>query len=159
RTWWRCCGPAPDGPRRAPASARRRASRAPTLPGHRRVGSSPSCGRLRGVPVLALGASDCEALRVGWLAQPANTVSSLAYVVAAAAVLWRGGPRVPAVALGIVGLGSVLYHGPMSPGAETVHGGSILAMLAVGAVAWKRGALPRPPVAALAALGAGVAVN
>ena len=109
--------------------------------------------------MLALGASDCEALRVGWLAQPANTVSSLAYVVAAAAVLWRGGPRVPAVALGIVGLGSVLYHGPMSPGAETVHDGSILAMLAVGAVTWKRGALPRPPVAALAALGAGVAVN
>ncbi|MGH9184873.1 MAG: hypothetical protein ACRD0U_03485 [Acidimicrobiales bacterium] len=36
------------------------------------------------MPLPALGASDSEALRDGWLGQPANTLSSVAYVVAGA---------------------------------------------------------------------------
>ena len=49
------------------------------------------------MPLLALGGSDCEVLRDGLLGQPANALSSLAYVVAAGYVLRRGGP--PALAL------------------------------------------------------------
>ena len=67
--------------------------------------------------LLALGGSDCEALHDGLLGQPANSMSSLAYVVVAAYVLHRGAPPAPALALALVGVGSVLYHGPMPPGA------------------------------------------
>jgi hypothetical protein len=110
--------------------------------------------------VLALGGSDCEALHEGLLGQPANGVSSLAYVVAAGYVLRRGGPAGPALALALVGVGSVLYHGPMTPGAELVHDGSLIAVpLAAIGVAARRRTFPRPPAAALVALAAGVAVN
>lgn len=112
------------------------------------------------VPLLALGASDCEALHAGLLGQPVNALSSLAYVVAAAHVLRRRGPVGPAVALVAVGAGSVLYHGPMPAGAEAAHDGTIVALLAgASAVAWHRRAFPRPPAIAVAALVAGVAVN
>jgi hypothetical protein len=114
---------------------------------------------LGGMPVLALGGSDCEAVRDAVLAQPVNSVSSLAYVVAGAWVLRRGGPAVPAVALAAVGVGSLLYHGPMPPAAGIVHDGSIVALaLAVAVLAWRRW-LPRPGAAAVLALVAGVAVN
>jgi MYXO-CTERM domain-containing protein len=111
--------------------------------------------------VLALGGSDCEALRAAWLGQPVNSLTSLAYVAAGAYVLRRGGPAGPALALGAVGIGSVLYHGPMPPGAEVVHDGSIAVLVgALLAGAWRRRrSLPRPPVPALVALGAAVAVN
>jgi hypothetical protein len=112
------------------------------------------------VAVLALGGSDCEALRDGWLGQPVNALSSLAYVAAGAYVLRRGGPAGPALALGAVGIGSVLYHGPMPPGAEAVHDGSIAVLLgAVAMAAWRRRSLPRPPIPALVVLGAAVAAN
>lgn len=112
------------------------------------------------VPLLALGASDCEALHGGLLGQPVNALSSLAYVVAAAYVLRRDGPVGPAVALAAVGAGSVLYHGPMPAGAEAAHDGTIAALLAgASLVAWRRRAFPRPPALAVAALAAGVAVN
>ena len=112
--------------------------------------------------LLALGASDCEALHGGWLGQPVNCLSSVAYVGAGAYVLRRAGPGATpvAVALGAVGLGSVLYHGPMSAGAETIHDGSIVALAATIVVtAVKRRWLPRPPAVALVAFGAAVAVN
>jgi hypothetical protein len=112
------------------------------------------------VPVLALGGSDCEVLHDGLWGQPVNGVSSLAYVAAAACVLRRGGPPGPAVALGLVGVGSVLYHGPMPPGAEVAHDGSIAVLVAACCVAaWRRRSFGRPPVLALAALAAGGAVN
>jgi hypothetical protein len=111
------------------------------------------------VTVLALGGSDCEALRDGLLGQPINTLSSLAYVAAGAYVLRRGGPAAPAWALGAVGVGSVLYHGPMPPGAEAVHDGAIVALAAACAVAWRRRSFVRPPTLALVALAAGGAVN
>jgi hypothetical protein len=113
-----------------------------------------------GVAVLALGGSDCEALHDGWLGQPVNTLSSLAYVAACAYVLRRNGPPGAALGLGAVGVGSVLYHGPMPPGAEAAHDGSIALLAgAVALVAWRRRSLPRPPAPALVALGAAVAVN
>jgi hypothetical protein len=111
------------------------------------------------VRVLALGASDCEALRDGWLGQPVNTLSSVAYVVAGAYVLWRGGPRVPALALAAVGFGSVLYHGPMTPGAGLAHDGSIVVFAATIPLAWRRRSVRWPPVTAVIAGGAALAVN
>ena len=109
--------------------------------------------------VLALGASDCEALRDGWLGQPVNTLSSVAYIVAGAYVLWRGGPRVPALALAAVGVGSVLYHGPMTPGAGLAHDGSIAVFAATIPLAWRRRSVSWPPVTAVIAGGAAIAVN
>lgn len=113
-----------------------------------------------GVRVMALGASDCEALRDGVLGQPVNSLSSLAYVVAGGYVVRRGGPVVAAVALGAIGAGSLLYHGPMPPGARAAHDGSIVAFLAVAlVVAWRRRSFPGPPPLALVALAGGVVVN
>lgn len=76
-----------------------------------------------------LGASDCEAVRPGLVAQPAATVSSLAFVGAAA---WLAGRRPVdpaeraaastfAVLVAAVGVGSVAYHGPQPPGSELAH--------------------------------------
>jgi hypothetical protein len=112
------------------------------------------------MPVFALGASDCEALHAGWLGQPVNAVSSLAYVAAGLCVLRRGGPAGPAAALGLVGVGSVLYHGPMPGSAGLVHDGSIYLLVAAGVVAARRRRrVPRPPATAVLALGAAVAIN
>jgi hypothetical protein len=109
--------------------------------------------------VLALGASDCEMLRDGWLGQPVNTLSSVAYLLAGGYVLRRGGPRLPALALAAVGVGSVLYHGPMTPGATLAHDGSIVVLAATIPLAWRRGSLRWPPVAAVIAGGGAVVVN
>ena len=113
------------------------------------------------MPVLALGASDCEALHDGWLGQPVNALSSVAYVVAGAYVLWRGGPRASALALGLVGVGvgSVLYHGPMPPGAEVAHDGSIVALAVAVPLGWRRRPLRWPPTAVLVTGAAAIAVN
>ena len=110
--------------------------------------------------MLALGGSDCEAVRDAVLGQPANSLSSLAYVVAAAVVLQRGGPRGPALGLAAVGIGSFLYHGPMPAGADTAHNGAIVALVAVTAGgAWRRHPLPRPPALAWVALAAAGILN
>lgn len=74
--------------------------------------------------------SDCERLGDGWVAQPANAVSSLAYVAAGFVLLrWaRAQPSIDVrsawpVAAGLVtaGLGSVDYHGFQSPLAQWGH--------------------------------------
>jgi hypothetical protein len=111
------------------------------------------------VPLFALGASDCEALGDGWLAQPVNSLTSVAYVVAGAYVLRRGGPRTSALALAAVGVGSILYHGPMPPGAGLAHDASIVALAATVPLAWWRRSLRRPPAAAVIAGAAAIAVN
>jgi hypothetical protein len=94
------------------------------------------------------------------LGQPANTLSSLAYVVAGVYVLRRGGPRAPALALALaaVGVGSFLYHGPMPPGAELVHDGSIVALAAVVPITWRHRPWRRPSALALVAGTTAVAV-
>jgi len=109
--------------------------------------------------VLALGGSDCEALHDGWLGQPVNSLSSLAYVVAGAYVLQMRGPPAPGVALGAVGLGSLLYHGPMPSWAEVLHDGSLVALAAAMVLAWRERSLCRPPALAVLAAAAGPAVN
>jgi hypothetical protein len=113
------------------------------------------------VPLLALGASDCEALRDGWLGQPVNTLSSLAYVAAGAYLLRRDASSTPLLALALagVGVGSVLYHGPMPRGAEPLHDGSIVALVAAVGLAWRHHSFRWPPAAALTAAGAAVVAN
>lgn len=111
------------------------------------------------MPVLGLGGSDCEALRDSWLGQPINSLSSLAYVVAGAAVARNRGPAGPAAALVAVGLGSLLYHGPMPPMAEWAHDASVVSLLvALVHVVW-RGRAGRPPALAIVAAAVGITIN
>jgi hypothetical protein len=96
--------------------------------------------------VAALGGSDCEGLRAGWLAQPANAVSSFAYVAAGLWLLWRSrraGVRrgvllAGAAGLGAVGIASVAYHGPQPGWAHFAHEASVagLALLFAGLGLW-----------------------
>lgn len=81
----------------------------------------------------ALGGTDCEGLRTGWLAQPANASSSLVYAGAGMWLLWRrrragavaGGPVAGAIGLMAVGAGSFAYHGPQPGWAAVGHDGAI----------------------------------
>jgi hypothetical protein len=77
-----------------------------------------------------IGCSDCERIRDGWLAQPVNALSSLAFVGAAGMVLartWqpardrRGEVLAFSALLSLVGAGSVAFHGPQPPGARLMH--------------------------------------
>jgi hypothetical protein len=86
-----------------------------------------------------MGGSDCEHIGRGLLAQPANTLSSVAYVVAGALLLWRATagrsqPRVACVVYAVmvvgVGVGSVAFHGPMPAWGRFAHDLSIAAVLA-----------------------------
>jgi hypothetical protein len=87
----------------------------------------------------ALGGADCERIRSGWLAQPANAVSSLTYVAVGAWLLWRSrasGVRrgmliVSGVAMLAVGVGSFAYHGLQPSWAHPAHNASILALALV----------------------------
>ena len=65
----------------------------------------------------------CEGIRTGMIRQPANTLSSLAFVMVAALVLWSArNHRTPspiyrtvfAIALIVVGLGSAFYHASLT---------------------------------------------
>jgi hypothetical protein len=87
-----------------------------------------------------VGGSDCEHIGQGLLAQPANTLSSLAYLVAGALLLWRalGGRPYARLASAVyaatvigVGVGSAAFHGPMPAWGRFVHDLSIAAILAV----------------------------
>jgi hypothetical protein len=77
-----------------------------------------------------MGCSDCERIHDGWLAQPVNALTSLAFVGAAGVVLartWRpaeerrGEVVAYAAVLALVGAGSVAFHGPQPPGAQAMH--------------------------------------
>ena len=83
-------------------------------------------------------AADCELLVDGFLAQPVNSLSSLAFVLVGVwvAVLVRyhsGAQQRLALAVGgglaLVGIGSVAFHGPGGPTADWIHDGSITALL------------------------------
>lgn len=86
-----------------------------------------------------MGGSDCEHIGRGLLAQPAGTLSSLAYVLAGVLLLWRalagrsGGRTAPAVyAITVigVGIGSAAFHGPMPAWGRFVHDFAIAGVLA-----------------------------
>jgi hypothetical protein len=124
-------------------------------------------------PRRRLGASDCEAIGEGVLAQPAAAISSLAFVGAAAWLLRRLPPDQPdrglaatyAGLVALVGVGSVAYHGPQPAGAELAHDVPILLAgltgVAVPVARRLRGrpALGRGGTAAAATAGAALAVG
>ena len=117
-----------------------------------------------------MGGSDCERIGQGLLAQPANTVSSLAYILAGALLLGRAfsdrsRPHVAsfvyAVAVIGVGVGSVAFHGPMPAWGRFEHDFSIAAVLAfvIGYdVAFARGATVDAGLALSAVLAGACAV-
>jgi hypothetical protein len=76
---------------------------------------------------------DCERVRPGWIGQPANTVSSLAFVAAAVPLARHGrrGNRAwrwVAASSVLEGLGSVGYHGPGGRVAKAVHDAGLVAL-------------------------------
>lgn len=96
------------------------------------------------VDLLTLGEGDCEFVGGGWLAQPANALSSLAYsVVGFLLVPWALSPggrerviRILTVAgLVATGLGSFMYHGSQGPGSQLSHDLSFLLVLVILSVA------------------------
>ncbi|MGQ0431901.1 MAG: hypothetical protein ACT452_05790 [Microthrixaceae bacterium] len=87
---------------------------------------------------------DCERIRPGLIGQPANTLSSLAFVAAAVPLARRGrGWRWVAAATAFEGLGSVGYHGPGGRVAKAMHDLGLVAMVATAAAAFA--ADPGPP--------------
>lgn len=94
-----------------------------------------------GTMLAALAEGDCEAVVDGMLGQPANAISSLAFVAAGAWLLSRahhdGGWRWGTLGLAAVaaGIGSVAYHGPMPPSGQFLHDIGLVSMpLTVGAI-------------------------
>jgi len=87
---------------------------------------------------LPFGVADCEIVGGGWLVQPINAWSSLAYA-AVGMVLITSTPQAPPsdrtlrVAFGVLmvatGIGSFLYHGPQPAAAGFAHDITFLAML------------------------------
>ena len=81
-----------------------------------------------------VAASDCERIRAGLVGQPANTVTSLAFVVAAVPIArrardtrslaWAG----VAASAALEGIGSVAYHGPGGRMAKAVHDAGLVAL-------------------------------
>jgi hypothetical protein len=84
----------------------------------------------------SLGASDCERVATGLLAQPVNSITSLGFVLAGGLIVARAlrapqrrvEPLVFGASVVATGLGSVLYHGPQPSHANTVHDLSIIAV-------------------------------
>jgi hypothetical protein len=79
-----------------------------------------------------MGSGDCERMREGWLAQPFNAVTSLAFVVVGATTMkrarkrpWEAGRIALAAAAAATGVGSFLFHGPQPRGAHRLHDGSM----------------------------------
>lgn len=107
-----------------------------------------------------VAASDCEHCRDGLVTQPANTVSSLAYVAAGADLLRRPDPdRAFAWAVIAVGVGSVAYHGPGGVLGKWAHDSSLIAMFGLLTLTDVTKADGRPmPDAAVAGVVAAAAV-
>lgn len=78
-----------------------------------------------------VAAGDCERVRGRWIGQPANTLSSLAYVGVGVALVRRDPRAVRAGAtLALLGVGSVAYHGPGGPTGRWLHDTSLSALSA-----------------------------
>lgn len=84
-------------------------------------------------PHAAIG--DCERIRPGLIGQPANTVSSAAFVLAAVPLL-RSARRpqgrawaAVAAAAALEGIGSIGYHGPGGPFSKLVHDVGLVALV------------------------------
>ncbi|MCD9623784.1 hypothetical protein [Rhabdothermincola salaria] len=83
---------------------------------------------MTGPPRVHVAVDDGERIRPGRIGQPANTTSSLAFVVAALAMVRRARRRdrawpwtAVAGATALVGVGSVGFHGPGNRPGKAVH--------------------------------------
>ena len=88
-----------------------------------------------------MGATECELIRDGFLAQPVNALSSLVLIVAGIVIVRRHRGNRMASVLGaivaLVGLGSFLFHGPQVEGSQLLHDwANVSAATAVASWAW-----------------------
>jgi hypothetical protein len=81
-------------------------------------------------PIVPPAAADCERILESWWGQPVNTVTSAAFVVAAALVWWRRSDLPTALLLVAIGAGSIAFHGPMPAWGEFLHDASIVLTMA-----------------------------
>lgn len=89
---------------------------------------------LAGIAVVGVG--DCEAIRDGFLSQPSNAISSLAFVLAAAWIAWRATrvrrERAELFVLATIvaanGVGSFGFHGPFGASFRWFHDLSALSI-------------------------------
>lgn len=64
---------------------------------------------------------DCELFGTGLLGQPVNTLTTIAFVVGGAILVGRRAVRWVGIGLIATGVGSFLFHGPVTPGAQWAH--------------------------------------
>lgn len=86
--------------------------------------------------LIQLGETDCEVIHDGFLLQPVNAISSLAFslvgvLIAVSAAQAAGQERKVRVVFGallvLTGIGSFLFHGPQNAGAHFLHDITFLA--------------------------------
>ncbi len=65
-------------------------------------------------------AADCETIGAGFLAQPVNSLSTIAFILVAI-LIWRRGSRRFGWIIAGVGVGSFLFHGPWTDRGEGIH--------------------------------------
>ena len=132
------------------------------------------------MPARPLGESDCECVHDGWLAQPVNALSSLAYTAAGIALAIRARRRqrragpgdndgtpdwlgVYAVVTAANGVGGLAYHGPGGPVSRWLHDAALLAteavVITVEAAEATGTEIDRRHVTVAAAAGAALATN
>lgn len=98
---------------------------------------------------------DCELIHSGLVAQPINTLSSVAFFVAAGLV-WRSS-RSAAGSLLVGGVGSILFHGFPGTVSGVIHDAGVVAIAAVIVIAlWRLRATP--PIGGLVVLLVGIGV-
>ena len=66
-------------------------------------------------------AADCELIGPGFLSQPLNSITTLAFVAAGVMVARRPSLRWIGAGLVATGVGSFLFHGPMPTGSQWAH--------------------------------------
>ncbi|NNF64101.1 MAG: hypothetical protein HKN07_07555 [Acidimicrobiia bacterium] len=101
---------------------------------------------------------DCELIRSAFPAQPINTLSSLAFIIAAA-YLWRRRHRLFGTVIGLTGVGSILFHGNPSSLSSALHDGALVAaILGSGVLALRRIRLGAVPIASILVGAIGIVV-
>jgi hypothetical protein len=107
-----------------------------------------------------LAAGDCECIHHGWLAQPSNALSSLAYVVALVPGFAAGDAvgRLLGVLIASNGPAGVAYHGPGGLTSHVLHDGALGATLGAMAARDLAQITGTPPLATVAAGGVAGAV-
>lgn len=86
-------------------------------------------------------AADCELITQGLFGQPVNSLTTLAFIAAGVIVARDSRLKWIGIALAATGVGSFLFHGPMSLGSEWAHDVSlawlVLAIAGLGS-RWER---------------------